>query len=69
MDSRRNASIAISRDCECSPPSNTWDSFALVAHSGGATNISPLSKEEEKKGNVDLPSYNTSVPKDVAYGT
>lgn len=55
MDSWRNASMAISRDCDCSPPSNTWDSFTLVGHSDGATNTRPPQegkrREEEREEN------------------
>lgn len=50
MDSWRNASMAVSRDCDCSPPSNTWDSFTLVGHSDGATNTRPPSGREERGG-------------------
>lgn len=48
MDSWRNASMAVSRDCDCSPPSNTWDSFTLVGHSDGTTNTRP--PQEGKRG-------------------
>lgn len=44
--------MAVSRDCDCSPPSNTWDSFTLVGHSDGATNTRPPQegeRGEEKK--------------------
>ncbi len=48
--------MAVSRDCDCSPPSNTWDSFTLVGHSDGATNTRPPQEErrgeEEKEENV-----------------
>lgn len=47
--------MAVSRDCDCSPPSNTWDSFTLVGHSDGATNTRPPPEgkrgEEEKEEN------------------
>lgn len=49
MDSRRNASIAVLRDCNCSPSWNTWDSFTLVAHSDGATNIRPPQQEKRRQ--------------------
>lgn len=48
--------MAVSRDCDCSPPSNTWDSFTLVGHSDGATNTRPPQGgrrgEEKKKENA-----------------
>jgi len=50
MDSRMNASMAVSRDCDCSPPSDTWDSFILVGHSDGATNTPP--PPPSRKGRV-----------------
>lgn len=40
--------MVVSRDSDCSPPSNTWDSFTLVGHSDGATNTSP--PQEGKRG-------------------
>lgn len=40
--------MAVSRDCDCSPPSNTWDSFTLAGHSDGATNTRP--PQEGKRG-------------------
>lgn len=50
IDSWRNASMAVSRDCNCSPPSNTWDSFSLVGHSDGATNASPPQEGKRREG-------------------
>lgn len=74
IDSWRNASMAVSRDCNCSPPSNTWDSFSLVGHSDGATNASPPQegkRREGKKGEYVSggPSYNASVPRDPVHGS
>lgn len=71
MDSWRNASMAVSRDCDCSPPSNTWDSFALVGHSDGATNTRPPQEGKRRGGREGLEwvggrvchYYNASVPK------
>lgn len=65
--------MAVSRDCDCSPPSNTWDSFTLVGHNDGATNTRPPQegnrREEEKEENEWVGgSYNASVPKDGAHG-
>lgn len=66
--------MAVSRDCNCSPPSNTWDSFSLVGHSDGATNASPPQegkRREGKKGEYVSggPSYNASVPEDPVHGS
>lgn len=41
--------MAVLRDCDCSPPSNTWDSFTLVAHSDGATNTRPPQQEKRRQ--------------------
>lgn len=67
--------MAVSRDCDCSPPSNTWDSFTLVGHSDGATNTSPPQEarrgEEEKEENEWVGGSainNACVPKDAADG-
>lgn len=46
--------MAVSRDCDCSPPSNTWDSFTLVGHSDGATNTRP--PQEGKRGEEEKES-------------
>lgn len=71
MDSWRNASMAVSRDCDCSPPSNTWDSFTLVGHSDGATNTRPPQERKRRGGREGLEwvgvemchYYNASVSK------
>lgn len=63
----RKPSTAVSRDCDFSSPSDTWDSFILVGLGGGATNTSPPRGGEKgwREGEwvvaVICPLYNPSA--------